>query len=206
MLPAFPAAAQSAAVGTVQLPKAGVPEVVNQRYIKNLDASVIAADPPRAVIYLDGTFPVPATQAHARMGQKDLAFEYPLLLPVRVGTLVEFPNEDDVYHNIFSFSKPKRFDLGRYRKDETPVPTVLFDKPGPVALHCDIHEHMHAVILVVDTPYFVRSDLEGKYKLPNLPAGHYTLKAWVDSKTTYEHPVKPVPGSRGASRVHIDFP
>jgi hypothetical protein len=135
------------------------------------------------------------------MAQKDLAFENPLL-PVRVGTLVSFPNEDDVYHNIFSFSSPKRFDLGRYRKDETPVPTVLFDKPGPVALHCDIHEHMHSVILVLDTPYFITTDLDGAYRLPGLPPGHYTLKAWVDSKTTYERPVDLTPGNT----THADFP
>jgi len=185
----------------VQLPKAGIPAVVNQRYTKNLDASVIAADPPRGVVYLEGVFPPPASQPQARMGQKDLAFETSLL-PVRAGTLVAFPNDDDVYHNIFSFSKPKRFDLGRYRKDEMPVPTVLFDKPGTVSLHCDIHEHMHAVILVLETPYFVRTELDGTYRLADLPAGHYILKAWVDNKTTYEHPVDLKPGDV----IHADFP
>jgi plastocyanin len=201
VLPVARLEAQAVAEGKVQLRKAGVPEIVNQRYMKNLDASVIASDPPRAVVYLEGPFPPPATQPQARMGQKDLAFENSLL-PVQVGTLVSFPNEDDVYHNIFSFSKPKRFDLGRYRKDETPVPTVVFDKVGPVSLHCDIHEHMHAVILVLDTPYFVRTDLDGNYKLPGLPPGHYVLKAWVDSKTTYERPVD----LTAAGKVHADFP
>jgi plastocyanin len=201
LLPSFRLAAQAVAEGKVQLPKVGVPAVVNQRYVKNLDAAVLTADPPQGVVYLEGTFSPAATQPQARMGQKDLAFEISLL-PVRVGTLVSFPNEDDVYHNIFSFSKPKRFDLGRYRKDETPVPTVLFDKPGPVALHCDIHEHMHAVILVVDTPYFVKTDLDGKYRLEGLPAGHYILKAWMDNKTTYQRTVDLTPGGI----VHADFP
>ena len=200
-LPGLTAQAQAVAEGRVRLPKPAVPPVLDQRYFKNLDASVIAADPPRGVVYLEGTFPPPAAQPRARMAQKNLEFEFSLL-PVRAGTVVEFPNEDDVYHNIFSFSKPKRFDLGRYRKDETPVPSVLFDKPGPVALHCDIHEHMHAVILVVDTPYFARTELDGSYKLPNLPAGHYTLAAWVSSKMTYQHPVD-IPAG-GA--LHVDFP
>ena len=194
-------AAQAVAEGKVQLRKEGIPALVNQRYLKNLDASVIVSDPPRAVVYLEGSFPPPASQPQARMGQKDLAFEESLL-PIRVGTLVSFPNEDDVYHNIFSFSKPKRFDLGRYRKDERPVPTVLFDKPGPVSLHCDIHEHMHAVILVLETPFFVRTDLAGNYRIEGLPAGHYILKAWVDSKTTYERPVDLKPDSV----IHADFP
>ena len=201
LIPGFRLEAQAVAEGKVQLPTAGIPAVVNQRYLKNLDASVISSDPPRAVVYLEGNFPPPASQPQARMGQKDLAFEIPLL-PIRVGTLVSFPNEDDVYHNIFSFSKPKRFDLGRYRKDETPVPTVLFDKPGPVSLHCDIHEHMHAVILVLETPYFVTSDLDGNYRIEGLPAGHYILKAWVNSKTTYEQPVDLKPGSV----IHANFP
>ena len=77
-----------------------------------------------------------------------------------------------------------------------------FDKPGPVSLHCDIHEHMHAVILVLETPYFVRTDLDGNYRIEGLPAGHYTLKAWVSSKTTYERPVD----LKSGSVIHADFP
>ncbi len=193
--------AQAVAEGRVQLRRAGVPSVVNQRYEMNLDASVIAPDPPTAVVYLEGRFPAQASAPpRARMAQKNIAFET-ALLPVQVGTTVEFPNEDDTYHNIFSYSKPKRFDLGRYRKDEKP-PTVFFDKAGPVALHCDIHEFMQAVILVLDTPYFVKTDLKGNYSLGKLPAGHYTLKAWVDSKTTYSRQVDLRPGAT----IHADFP
>ena len=68
----------------------------------------------------------------------------PAVLPVQTGTLVEFPNLDDSYHNVFSYSKAKRFDLGRYRKDEKP-PAIVFDKPGAVKLYCEIHEHMRAI-------------------------------------------------------------
>jgi plastocyanin len=201
ILPASHLAAQTVVEGTVQLPKAAIPNVLNQRYIKTLDASVIAADPPRAVVYLEGTFSPATGPLKSEMPQKDLAFAFPLL-PVRVGTTVAFPNQDDVYHNIFSFSSTKRFDLGRYRKDETPVPTVLFDKPGVVSLHCDIHEHMHAVILVIETPYFITSELDGRYHLAGLPAGHYMLKAWVNSKTTYAKPVD----LKAGDTLHVDFP
>src|SRR5207244_9048141 len=89
--------------------------------------------------------------------QKDLTF-IPALLPVRVGTKVEFPSLDDTYHNIFSYSPAKRFDLGRYRPDERPVPSQVFDKLGLVTLRCDIHEHMRGLILVLNTPYLVRSE------------------------------------------------
>jgi hypothetical protein len=126
----------------------------------------------------------------------------PLLLPVQVGTKVEFPNLDDTYHNIFSFSAAKRFDLGRYRADEKPVPSQVFDKAGLIILRCDIHEHMRGLILVLATPYFVVSDPEGRYRLSGLPAGHYTLKAWVDSKTTLERAVE----LRDGVTLNADFP
>jgi len=135
------------------------------------------------------------------MTQKDLSFQ-PSLLPLQVGARVEFPNLDDTYHNIFSFSPAKRFDLGRYRANETPVPSVVFEVPGLVTLRCDIHEHMRALILVLDTPHFVITDPEGNFRLTGLPAGRYMLKAWVDSKTTRELPVELT--AQGSLRV--EFP
>ena len=126
----------------------------------------------------------------------------PGLLPVQVGTTVEFPNLDDTYHNIFSYSPAKRFDLGRYRPDERPIPSQTFDKAGLVTLRCDIHEHMRGLILVIDSPHFVTTDAEGRYKLSGVPAGRHTLKAWVDSKTTHERPIE----VKSGSTVRADFP
>ncbi len=157
--------------------------------------------PPLAVVYLEGSFPPPAGPQAAQMVQKDLTF-VPYLLPVRVGTRVEFPNLDNTYHNIFSYSPAKRFDLGRYRSDERPIPSVVFDAAGLVTLRCDIHEHMRALILVLDTPHFVLSDAEGRYRLDGLPAGRYILKAWLDSKRTLERPVD----LAAASALREDFP
>src|SRR5439155_1298283 len=99
-------------------------------------------------------------------------------LPVQVGTKIEFPNLDDTYHSIFSYSPAKRFDLGRYRPEERPIPSEIFDKPGLVTLRCDIHEHMRGLILVLNTPHFVVTDANGRFRLGGLPAGQYTLKAW----------------------------
>src|SRR5207248_4334888 len=110
---------------------------------------------------------------------KDLAF-LPPLLPVQVGTAVEFPNLDDTYHNIFSYSPTKRFDLGRYRPEERPIPSVLFDVPGLVTLRCDIHEHMRGLILVLNTPYFVITDEGGRFRLSELSSVRYTLKARIE--------------------------
>lgn len=193
--------AQAAIEGRVQLPKAHSAPVMNMRYEVVTKGGVIATKPPLAVIYLEGSFPKKKPTVTKQMTQKNLTF-VPLLLPVQVGTKIEFPNLDDTYHNIFSFSPAKRFDLGRYRSDELPVPSEVFDVPGLVTVRCDIHEHMRALILVLETPYFVTSDPEGGFRLSGVPAGHYTLKAWVSSKTTFERPVELTSGST----LRVEFP
>ncbi|HWA84987.1 MAG TPA: carboxypeptidase regulatory-like domain-containing protein, partial [Opitutus sp.] len=187
--------------GRVALPQTHRAPVMNKRYEVVTKGGVIAINPPLAVVYLEGKFPPPAGPATVVLPQKDLAF-VPSLMAVRVGTRVEFPNEDDVYHNIFSYSSPKRFDLGRYRKDERPVPSIVFDKPGLETLRCDIHEHMRGLLLIVDTPYFVVTDAEGNYRLTGLPEGHYELKAWLSSQTTLVQAVDLTAGAH----VHADFP
>jgi len=192
---------QASVEGRVELPKPLHAPVMNKRYGIVAFGGVLSPFPPVAVVYLEGSFPPAGPLPTARMVQKDLMFA-PSLLPVQVGTRVEFPNLDDTYHNIFSYSPAKRFDLGRYRSDERPIPSELFDVAGLVTLRCDIHEHMRALILVLATPHFVVSDTQGRYRLDGLPAGHYLLRAWVDSKTTLERPVSLQDGST----LHADFP
>lgn len=196
-----PGAGAATIEGRVTLPKGRTTPVVNQRYEIVARAGVLSTNPPVAVVYLAGAFPRPETPPAAEIRQKDLTF-LPSLLPVQVGTRVEFPNLDDTYHNIFSFSPPKRFDLGRYRADERPVPAVRFDQPGLVTLRCDIHEHMRALVLVLDTPHFVLTDPEGAFRLTGLPDGRYTLKAWIDSRTTREQVVE----LRSGAVLRVDLP
>jgi plastocyanin len=186
--------------GRVELPKSHSVVVMNHRYEVVTKGGVIATEPAVAVVYLEGAFPKPAEMPRVEMAQKDLAFVTPLLA-VRSGTVVAFPNQDDTYHNIFSYSAAKRFDLGRYRPDERPIPSQTFDRPGLVVLHCDIHEHMRGLILVLDTPYFVKTDREGRYRLTGLPPGRYVLKAWVNSKTTIERPVE----LKSGTTQQVDF-
>jgi len=193
--------AETVIEGRVTLPKTHSAPVVNKRYEIITKGGVVSTNPPLAVVYLEGSFPKPATPPTAELPQKNLAF-VPSLLPVRVGTIVSFPNLDDTYHNIFSYSAPKRFDLGRYRSDERPIPSEVFDVPGLVTLRCEIHEHMRGVILVLDTPFFVVTDAAGNYRLSGLPSGHYVLKAWLSSKTTLEQPVD----LAADSLLHADFP
>src|SRR5438094_8935334 len=198
----FPATllASAAVEGRVELPKSLSAPVQAKRYQIVTKGGVLSTQPPLAVVYLEGSFPQPASLQTKQVAQKDLTF-VPSLLPVRVGTKVQFPNLDDTYHNIFSYSPAKRFDLGRYRPDERPVPAQVFDKPGLVTLRCDIHEHMRGLILVLSTPYFVMTDSDGHFRLSGLPAGRYTLKAWIDSRTTREKAVE----LKNGQTLRVDF-
>ena len=193
--------AEAVVEGHVELPKSRSAPVQAKRYEIVTKAGVLSTQPPLAVVYIDGNFPRPASLPTKEVEQKDLTF-IPALLPIEVGTKVQFPNLDDQYHNIFSYSPAKRFDLGRYRPDERPIPSVMFDRPGLVTLRCDIHEHMRGLILVLNTPYFVMTDTAGRFRLDKIPAGHYTLKAWVDSRTTREKPID----LKNGQTLHVNLP
>jgi plastocyanin len=193
--------AEAIVEGRVELPRSYSAPVMAKRYEIVTRGGVLATKPPLAVVYLDGSFPKATSHSTKQVAQKDLAF-LPSLLPVQIGTRIEFPNLDDTYHSIFSYSPAKRFDLGRYRPEERPIPSEVFDTPGLVTLRCDIHEHMRGLILVLDTPYFVMTDAQGRFRLRGLPSGRYTLKAWIDSKTTRERPVE----LKNGVTLHIDFP
>ncbi|MBI3878708.1 MAG: hypothetical protein HY301_01405 [Verrucomicrobia bacterium] len=180
---------------TLPPPKGTAPTVRYQA------AGEVAPPPvPVAVVYLEGDFPKPAAPRVLRMAQRQFQFEH-AVLPVGVGTRVEFPNQDAEYHNVFSYSKTKRFDLGRYRMDETPA-ALTFEQPGVVRLYCDIHDHMRGAILVLATPHFTSTAPGGKFRLAGLPAGTFTLKAWIDEKTVREQRVTLTDGET----LRINFP
>jgi plastocyanin len=113
----------------------------------------------------------------ARLNQRNERFE-PRVLAITTGSLVEFPNNDTTFHNVFSLSKARTFDLGRYAPGRTG--TVRFDRPGVVPVFCDIHSHMSAYIHVFDHPYFAVSDASGRYVISQVPAGSYTLYVWSE--------------------------
>lgn len=186
--------------GQVALGKPSAPPAPSSRYQGTITGPVAPPDPPIAIVYLEAPGPVAATtNLTAAMLQREFQFR-PAILPLQTGSSVEFPNLDDTYHNIFSYSKPKRFDLGRYRKDEHPA-AVRFDKPGVVKLYCEIHDHMRGTIVVLDTPYFTRTDTNGVFRLERLPVGRYTLKAWLDEKTEWKRSVE----LREGQTLRVDF-
>jgi plastocyanin len=110
-----------------------------------------------------------------KISQKNAVFT-PHVLPVLVGTTVEWPNHDSIFHNVFSYSEAKQFDLGLYQNPD--VKSVTFDKPGRVDVFCSIHSAMNCIVLVLENPCFCATDAKGSYMISNVPPGTYKLKAW----------------------------
>jgi plastocyanin len=115
--------------------------------------------------------------AHARLLQKNKQFE-PRLLVLPVGSLVDFPNQDPFFHNVFSLYKGKRFDLGLYESGTSR--TVHFDRPGVSFIFCNIHPEMSAAVVVVPTPYFAVSNGAGEISIRDVRPGHYRLEVWYE--------------------------
>jgi plastocyanin len=112
---------------------------------------------------------------HFKMIQQHKKFE-PHILAVPVGSIVEFPNLDPFFHNVFSMFDGKRFDLGLYEAGGSH--SVSFDAPGVCYIFCNIHPEMSAAIVVVDSPYYATSKPDGQFSIPNVEAGHYLLYVW----------------------------
>src|SRR3984893_3246544 len=201
--PADCARADASIEGVVALPKPTMARPLNQRYRPDVEVPEGPAAPPIAVVYLLSESPTKdnsAAKSPVKMSQKNAMFD-PQSLPLQVVTPVYFPILDDSYHNVFSFSKTKRFDLGRYRKEEKPA-TVVFDKPGVVTVHCEIHDRMRGTILVLETPYFQKSDASGRYRIDHLPPGRYTLRAWISDNDVREKQIE----LKNGTSLHVDLP
>lgn len=130
---------------------------------------------PGTVVYLIPSKPIEdVPEVTDIMDQVDRQFK-PHILTVQTGTLVHFPNSDSIKHHVYSFSAPKRFELPLYKGTETDP--LLFDKPGLVELGCNVHDWMLGYILVVDTPYFARTNEHGIAEF-DVPSDNYTVKVW----------------------------
>jgi len=171
--------------------------------------SELGAPPPRdvqdlrrAVVYLE-TAPAAALEsrepARASMDQRNETF-VPHVLAVDTGAVVDFPNNDTTYHNVFSLSKIKKFDLGRYARGKSK--SVLFDRPGVIRIFCDIHSHMSAFVLVFSHPYYATTTTDGRYRIDNVPAGTYTVSAWHEGDARDTRTVT-IPAQGGD--VDLDF-
>jgi plastocyanin len=141
-------------------------------------------DVRRSVVYLEsaprGAFET-NDAGRAVMDQRNETF-VPHVLAITTGTSVDFPNSDKFYHNVFSLSKPARFDLGRYAAGRSR--SIRFDSPGIVRVFCDIHSHMNAFILVFGHPFFAMTDTDGRYRIENVPPGTYSVIAWNEGTSS----------------------
>jgi len=137
----------------------------------------------RAVVFLE-TAPAAALEARepvrARMDQRNETF-LPHVLTIDAGTLVDFPNNDKTYHNVFSLSRTRKFDLGRYAAGKSK--SIRFERPGIARIFCDIHSHMSAFIMVFSHPYYSKAEADGRYRIDNIPPGTYTVAVWHEGET-----------------------
>ncbi len=127
-------------------------------------------------VYITG-FKGEAPEAIPDIAQKDEKFSTDIL-PVVVGQKVRFSNMDDIYHNVFSISQTKTFDLGQYKGNESPK-FVTFDKPGLVPIFCNIHPEMITYVVVLENSAYAITDKEGAFQISNIPSGAYTINAWL---------------------------
>jgi plastocyanin len=142
------------------------------------DQDPIAYERSRVVIYLEAPASTGQNGADSparQIQQLDRRF-MPDLVVIPVGSAVTFPNMDPIFHNLYSLSKPRSFDLGNYDKGQTRK--VTFPKPGIVDIYCHLHPNMQATVVVTPNRWFARPDSNGQYRIPNVPSGQYTLVAW----------------------------
>jgi len=133
-----------------------------------------ATDLSEVVVFIEGVKARPRP-TRVTMTMKGKTF-VPRVVVVTVGGAVDFPNEDPIFHNVFSVSGDNRFDLDLYKRPKSGSWT--FQRPGVVRVYCNIHPQMSAVVVVRDNPYFAKAAQDGAFSIPDVPPGRYTLKAW----------------------------
>jgi plastocyanin len=156
-----------------------------QDFVVHIEGKVTNAPPVRAK-----TFQI--------ITQRDAVFR-PHVLPLIAGSTIEWPNKDDIFHNVFSMSESNPFDLGLYKDPE--VKKVEFRNPGRVDVFCSIHSKMSCVLLVLENQFFASTDSSGRYKIENVPPGVYRLRAWHERLPTESREIT-VPET---GEVRVDF-
>jgi len=180
LAPATPRSQAAGAIrGRVDLP--APPPVAGRPSVSQLGQTTTPAPVDRrAVVYLESAPRAAFAElrpGRARLDQRGEQF-IPHILAVTAGTVVDFPNNDTVFHNVFSLSQPRTFDLGRYAPGRTG--SVRFARPGIVPVFCDIHSQMSAYVLVFSHPFFAVTDSNGTYEISGVPPGSYTLVVWSE--------------------------
>jgi hypothetical protein len=165
----------------------------------DMDEDPVAFERSRVVVYLEGLLQPPADPpAVARIEQENRRFT-PETLVIQAGSKVSFPNFDPIFHNVFSLSRTKMFDLGNYPKGETRV--VTFNEPGIVFVNCHLHSNMTATIVVAPNRWNVKVSRDGTFELDDVPPGKYTIVAWHKAAGTFRKPLEVV----ADHHAHVEF-
>jgi plastocyanin len=166
---------------------------------KDAEADPLAFERSHVVIYLEGPARTgPSTTL--TMQQVNRRFS-PDLVVIPVGSTVSFPNMDPIFHNIFSLSKPKTFDLGSYNKGESR--SVVFSKPGVVSVYCHLHPNMAATVVVTPTRWYAQSDRSGQFRIQDVPSGQYTIVAWHKAAGFFRKSILVEPGHNSVADFFI---
>jgi len=166
------------------------------------EADPLALERSHVAVYLEGGPKSPVTEiAKASIEQKDRRF-VPDLVVIPAGATVSFPNFDPIFHNVFSLSKAKSFDLGNYREGQSRL--VTFPVPGVVAVYCHLHSNMAASIVVAPSRWAVVVDRDGVFTLKDVPAGTYTVVAWHKTAGTFRKTV--IIGEKQDAAVSFTLP
>jgi hypothetical protein len=152
------------------------------------------------LVYLTG-FQAPPPDRVALLRQHDQSFE-PRVLPIVAGQTVSFPNEDPIYHNVFSVSSLQPFDLGQYKAGEAPR-SQLFPRPGLVPVYCNIHPKMISYVVVLENGAFTSTDAKGAFEIRGVPAGPVTLNAWVPGSERASRGIELAPGGRAEVELEL---
>jgi plastocyanin len=154
------------------------------------------------VVYVDDVEgPSPAPDRVVVVDQRGLRF-MPHVLPIQVGTTVEFANSDPLAHNVFSISGPKRFNLGLYGRGTSR--RVKFDQPGIVQLLCNVHQEMSAFIVVVKSPYFARTAADGSFRIDSVPAGRHRVRIWHEAMDERSYNVEVAAAGVTRKTINLD--
>jgi plastocyanin len=205
---AMPTCSASEVHGTITIQK-GSAKVLGPSVYDLRGMAAFTAAPPaketnlfeRVAVWLEGGAVPAVPPANATIQQHNQRLE-PSLVIIPVGSTVEFPNQDPVFHNIFSLSRTQAFDLGYYAEGHSR--TVKFVRPGIVQVYCHVHPNMYAAVIVTSSPWFGKPSAEGEFSWPDVPLGKYRLCVWQKSMGVVHKDV--VVGSAGSVRVNVAIP
>lgn len=184
--------------GRVALP--GAPRRVAQRYIGAQAPSQTVQVVPPVVLVTTSPRARAGAGERVQLTQRDTAFR-PGVVIVGIGATVEFPNQDPFFHNVFSYSAPKRFDLGRYPRGESR--SVTFDEPGMVKVYCEVHDFMRSVVVVTQHTLHAVVGADGSFTITGVPPGRHTLLLWHPEHGSREVVVEVRDGA--TARVELGF-